>query len=313
MDNNEDLPASQQLSKNETIEHALSKDYSFQFNVVKCRSEFKKKTEDSEFQIINKYHINSLWRELYRNKINTSPEVINSILSSSFSPEVDPICQYFLSLEPKQNGAIEALAKTVIVTNPIFWQPYLTRWLVGVAANALANSLCLNHLCLTVTGPQGLQKSKFLDHLCPKKLKAYIFSGKIDVNSKDTLSLIAENLFINIDDQLTKLNKNDENSLKTLITLPSVSYRKPYSVFVDNYAHKASFMASVNGINFLTEDASGSRRFIAFEAKSIDFVEVQKINMDDVFSEVMYLYNSGFRYWFNSDEIDELNYATPQC
>lgn len=61
------------------------------------------------------------------------------------------------------------------------------------------------------------------------------------------LTLVAEYLFINIDDQLKALNKRDENELKNLITAPSVKYRRPYDVYIEEYPHLASFMASVNG------------------------------------------------------------------
>ena len=50
------------------------------------------------------------------------------------------------------------------------------------------------------------------------------FYGAIDLKmcirdrGKDILTLIAEYLFINIDDQLKELNKQNENALKNLIT-----------------------------------------------------------------------------------------------
>ena len=65
-------------------------------------------------------------------------------------------------------------------------------------------------------------------------------------------------------------------------------------------------MASVNGNDFLT-DPTGSRRFLPFEVIAIDISSAQAINMDEVYSETMSLLESGFRYWFNDTEIEELH------
>ena len=58
---------------------------------------------------------------------------------------------------------------------------------------------CRNHTCLVLTGEQGKFKTTFLDLLCPKELKSYLFTGKIDPQGKDVQTLIAEYLFIYID------------------------------------------------------------------------------------------------------------------
>lgn len=162
---------------------------------------------------------------------------------------------------------------------------------------------------MVLTGEQGKYKTTWLDHLCPEALKSYLFTGKIDPQNKDVLTLIAEYLFINIDDQLKALNKRDENELKNLITTPAVKYRRPYDVYIEEYPHLASFMASVNGNDFLT-DLTGSRRFLPFEALSIDIKTALNIDMGNVFSEILCLYENGSHYWFDEKEIVELHRAS---
>ena len=196
--------------------------------------------------------------------------------------------------------------QTVEVSNPDKWKEYLVKWLIGVVANAMSDVGCQNHTCLVLTGEQGKFKTTWLDHLCPDPLKSYLFTGKIDPQGKDVLTLIAEYLFINIDDQLRALNKRDENELKNLITTPAVKYRRPYDTYIEEYSHLASFMASVNGNDFLT-DPTGSRRFLPFEVIRIDIDKALSINMDHIFSEIMYLYRHGKRYWFDDVEIEELH------
>jgi len=259
---------------------------------------------------VTRFILNSFKRELDKNLgLSTSAENIRGILESDFSPKINPVREYFKNLprmNPETNRFIETLAETAQVTNPEKWLLYLTKWLVGVVANALNDFGCQNHLCLVLTGEQGRFKTTWLDNICPLSLRSYLFTGKIDPQSKDVLTLIAEYLFINIDDQLKALNKRDENELKNLITTPAVKYRRPYDVYIEEYPHLASFMASVNGNDFLT-DPTGSRRFLPFEVVKMDLKAAQKIIMDNVFSEVLFIYESGFRYWFDDAEIEELH------
>lgn len=301
-------------SKNEQIELFLQEKYEFRFNIIKSKPEFRRIESNSLYSPVGKYHLNSFKRELDVIGIKTSSENIRTILESDFSKRIHPIKEYFRGLsqkEPKTGGSIDQLAATVTVRNPEIWKKYLKKWLVAVVANAMNDVGCQNHTCLVLTGNQGTFKTTWLDHLCPQILNNYLFTGKIDTRNKDVLTLIAEYLFINIDDQLKALNKRDENDLKNLITTPSVKYRRPYDVYIEEYPHLGSFMASVNGNDFLT-DPTGSRRFLPFEIQKIDIQATKKINMDDVYSEVVWLYLKGFRYWFNETEIDELHKVSQQ-
>jgi len=297
-------------SKNEQIEAFLREKYDFRFNTIKCRPEYRLKNSNSAFTPITRFNLNSFKREIDTAiGISTSSENIRTILESDFSPKVHPVQQYFRSLpkiEPKTDGYIAQLCSTVTVRNPEHWTEYLTKWLVAVAVNAITVIGSQSHTCIVLTGRQGAYKTTWLDHLCPQSLKSYLFTGKIDPQNKDVLTMIAEYLFINIDDQLKALNKRDENELKNLITTPAVKYRRPYDVYIEEYPHLASFMASVNGNDFLT-DPTGSRRFLPFEVSEINIEAAKAINMDNVFSEVMWLYDKGFRYWFVDSEIEELH------
>lgn len=294
-------------SRNERIEAFLRERYKFRFNTIKSRTEYRI-TEKGAFMPVTKFCLNSIRRELDRTTgINTSADNIRMILESDFAERINPVQNYFRNL-PRRTGqsTIEQLASTVTVQNPEHWSEYLMKWLVGVVANAMKDTGCQNHVCLVLTGEQGKFKTTWLDNLCPKQLKSYLFTGKIDPQNKDVLTLIAECLFINIDDQLKALNKRDENELKNLITTPAVKYRRPYDVYIEEYPHLASFMASVNGNDFLT-DPTGSRRFLPFEVVAIDISAAQSINMDEVYGEAMTLWENGFRYWFNDEEIEELH------
>ena len=314
------------FSKNAEIENYLSTHYEFRYNTVLGRTEYRSKG-NSSFVKVGRYEINTLRRELDCDEgIATSSDNLYSIIESSFSPRINPVQEYFkalplidisdssscdgesfrdsnvLYLSPK---AILDLASCVVVRNSNKWLPYLTKWLVAVVANAMNDRECRNHTCLVLTGEQGKFKTTFLDLLCPSKLHGYSYTGKIYPQEKDTLTYIGQNLIVNIDDQLKALNKRDENELKNLITCPMVKYRMPYDKYVEEHSHLASFVASVNGNDFLT-DPTGSRRFLPFEVLAIDIERAKEISMDAVYTEAKTLLKSGFRYWFNDDEIAEL-------
>lgn len=299
------------LSKNERIERQLNVLYDFRFNTVKSRTEYRAANTCDLYQPVTKFALNSFRRRLdVTAGIITSADNIRMILESDFAGKVHPIREYFTALpllNPAKYGYINKLLNTVQVANPDKWAEYFTKWLVGVAANAMNDTGCQNHTCLVLTGDrQGQFKTWWLDNLCPLPLKNYLFTGKIDPQGKDIYTLIAEYLFINIDDQLKELNKQNENALKNLITTPAVKYRRPYDIYIEEYPHLVSFMASVNGNEFLT-DPTGSRRFLPFEVLHIDKLTAENICMDNVYSEVMYLHRQGVRYWFNDSEIEELH------
>ena len=300
-------------SKNSEIEAYLSTHYEFRYNTVLGRTEYRSKN-DAHFSKVGRYEINTLRRELDNDVgIITSSDNLYSIIESSFSPRVNPIQEYFKGLplvdvsssSPFSLKAIPDLASCVVVRNAEKWLQYLTKWLVAVVANAMDDRECRNHTCLVLTGEQGKFKTTFLDLLCPPKLHGYSYTGKIYPQEKDTLTYIGQNLIVNIDDQLKALNKRDENELKNLITCPMVKYRMPYDKYVEEYPHLASFVALVNGNDFLT-DPTGSRRFLPFEVLSIDIEKAKRISMDKVYAEAKALLKSGFRYWFDDDEIAEL-------
>ena len=316
---NSEFHTRRKFSKNSEIETYLSSRYEFRYNTLLGRTEYRSKN-DAHFSKVGRYEINTLRREIDNDiGIISSSDNLYSIIESSFSPRINPIQEYFKALPLVDIGcdegnssisslslnAIPELASCVVVRNSDKWLPYLTKWLVAVVANAMDDRECRNHTCLVLTGEQGKFKTTFLDLLCPPALHGYSYTGKIYPQEKDTLTYIGQNLIVNIDDQLKALNKRDENELKNLITCPMVKYRMPYDKYVEEHPHLASFVASVNGNDFLT-DPTGSRRFLPFEVLSIDIERAKAISVDNVYAEAKALLKSGFRYWFDDDEIAEL-------
>ena len=183
-------------------EEYLARAYRFRYNVVKDVVEWGPVGETT-FRVLDNYHLNSLVRELEHAGHAATPDRLMRLLQSDFVPQVDPLHAYFAQL-PAASGtiAIDALAATVQVDDPDEWKAFFTKWLVACAANVLVLDGCHNHTCLVLIGEQGLCKTTWLNLLCPPSLSAqYLFTGKIDPDNKDTLSLLGENFLLNIDDQ----------------------------------------------------------------------------------------------------------------
>jgi len=297
-----------QKSKKQIAEDYLIENYQFRFNVVKHKPEYINFSETQQnWQTLDEYKLLSLVRELDNTGIGITKRNLEEILFSDFSQKVNPVKDYFNQLQ-KYTGDkdfILELSKTITVKNSN-WYEYLKKWLVSVLANVFIEDYCANHTMLVLTGEQGKFKTTWLESLVPDQLKKYNYTGKLNLENKDTLTLISEYFLINIDDQLKQLHKRDENELKNLITINSIKYRRPYDKMINEHPHLASFCASVNGNEFLN-DTTGSRRFLPFEIEKIDIDKTKSIDINNVWKQCVYLFKNEFRYWFNADEIDILN------
>lgn len=79
--------------------------------------------------------------------------------------------------------------------------------------------------------------------------------------------------------------------------------RKAYGHNNETMPRRASFAGSVNTAQFLN-DSTGSRRFLCFELEGIQYQHDVDINM--AFSQALYLFKSGFRFWFDQEEIKNI-------
>lgn len=301
--------APKKTSSLQLAEEYLKSKYQFRFNILTCNTEFKT-IKGKEWQDLDKFYFNSILREMKLGGYSIKKEELEMLLSSDFIKRSDPIKEYIQNIEHWDKiDWIEELCSTVTVYNSEKWVPFFKKWIVAVFANALDDEHCKNHCCIVLTGGQGAYKTTWLNNLCSHGLRKYIFTGRLDldVKNKDTMSIMAEHIFVNIDDQLWNLHfhKQREDDLKNLITLQTVKYRRPYDRSVKEYPHLCSFMGSVNRREFLT-DSTGSRRFLSFEVLNIDIDRAKRINMEKVYAQAIHLLKSGFQYWFSPEEVKDI-------
>lgn len=286
----------------ELIEKYLMQRYDFRFNKVTGRLEFKSKSAP-DYQLLTDYLANSLLRELLKAKLNTSASALRGLLHSNFSLEYDPFAEYFKTLPPwdGKTDYIKALAATAKTNNDKLWQSCFKKWIVAMVGCVLKENI-INHTVIVFSGKQGIGKTTWHLNLIPAALGVYCFTGNINPNNKDTVIHLSECMLINLD-ELESLNKSEIGSLKELITKPIIRVRRPYGYHSENLPRRASFAGSVNNSEFLY-DTTGSRRFLCFEVSSIDYDS--PVDLKNVYSQALYLFNNGFQYWFDQHEIIEI-------
>ena len=160
-----------------------------------------------------------------------------------------------------------------------------------------------NQQVFIISGPQGCGKTTWIENLIPTKMRDYLYSGKINPSSKDSTLLLAERLLVNMD-ELASLNHKNVEDFKELITKTKISERRVYGKFTDDYSRIASFAASSNHTDILT-DTSGNRRFLTNKTDvDIDYTVYE--NIDQFYAQALHLYKSGFKFFFDSEDIVEI-------
>ncbi len=291
------------------VESYLNERYDFRYNVVTNRILFKGK-EDHKYIIVNDKVTNSIWRELAINDIKCSHTDLRKILESNFSDAFCPFDQYFNQL-PKwvesDKDYIDELSNTVITTNQTIWRKFFKKWIVAMVACIIDENIA-NHTAIILSGKQGVGKTRWLNNLVPGELHPYSYCGFLNLNNKDSDLQLSECFFINLD-ELANMSKSSLDKLKIMITKDRIRRRRAYGYNIENYTRRASFCGSVNNSQFLL-DTTGNRRFLCFEIEEIDLDA--NINLDNVYSQAMALFHSGFRYWFNQEEIEDVNSTNKQ-
>ncbi|MEY3498666.1 MAG: hypothetical protein RL308_335, partial [Bacteroidota bacterium] len=298
-EDDEDKPKPTQIDR---LELFLSNKYVFRHNIVSGKLEFqyfgKKK-----WNVMNDFIENSMLRECLKGRIKTNLSSLRNLLYSDFCVLFNPFEDYFFNLPSydEKTDYITELANTITTTKQDLWQQCFKKWLVAMVGCVLDDKV-INHTVIVFSGKQGLGKTTWVEKLVPKPLKEYLFSGTINPNNKDTLVQLSECMLINLD-ELENLNRSEIGSLKEIITKTQIRMRKAYGHNNETMPRRASFAGSVNTAQFLN-DSTGSRRFLCFELEGIKYQHNVDINM--AFSQALFLFKSGFRYWFNQEEIKSI-------
>ena len=275
----------------------------------------------------------SVWREMTKNDINsivchcaqecdvniTSREVMTA-LQSDLIPDVHPLREYILSLKPytpDQPDWIDMVASQVKVKpsgeeakgnkarGEELWRACFKKWFVAMVASWMRDEV-VNHQVLVLIGKQGIYKTTWLEHLIPPHLRTYACKlANYNELNKDERMRIAEFGLISLD-EIDSMNNRELNQLKSIITATDVNERAAYAYTKERRVRLASFCASGNRKDFLT-DITGNRRWLPFEVESIQNPFDTILPYERMYAQAWALANDEFfSYWFDLDEIEVL-------
>ena len=278
--------------------------------------------------------------------MNITLREVMTALQSDLIPDVHPLREYILSLPPftpDQPDWIDFVAKQVHVRDsaldnashseashspqsgrPIggtpshspngassgsnadaLWRTCFKKWFVAMVASWMRDDI-VNHQVLVLIGKQGIYKTTWLEHLIPPHLRAYAckLANSSDLN-KDERLRIAEFGLISLD-EIDSMNSRELNQLKSIITATDVNERAAYAYTKERRVRLASFCASGNRRDFLT-DITGNRRWLPFEVESIQSPFTTILPYERMYAQAWALAQDPFfSYWFDLDEIEVL-------
>ena len=245
----------------------------------------------------------------------TAKEILTVLnAGSQYIPRVHPLREYVYSVSPHtpdQPDWIDMVASQVRVKpsgdearGEELWRACFKKWFVAMVASWLKDEV-VNHTVLVLVGRQGIFKTTWLEYLIPPHLREYCCKlANANQLSKDDRLRIAEFGLINMD-ELDAMNARELNAMKSVITATDVNERAAYGYTKERRIRLASFCASSNKREFLT-DITGNRRWLPFEVESIQNPFETIFPYDRMYAQARYLIEHDFNYWFELEEIDVL-------
>ena len=278
----------------------------------------------SRADALNDGMMNAGWRDITTSDINdivcdcsaesglsiAAKEVL-AVLQSHRIPDVHPLREYVLNCpawEEGQPDVLSWLAQRVTVAGgeaeQELWRKCFIKWFVAMVASWLKDEV-VNQQVLVLIGRQGIFKTTWLEHLLPPELRAYgcKMANSTQLN-KDERLRIAEYGLIALD-EIDAMGTKELNVMKSVITASDVSERAAYGYTKERRIRLASFCASGNKQEFLT-DLTGNRRWLPFQVEAIANPFYITLPYEAIYAQARYLIEMGFQYWFDLDDIDAL-------
>ncbi len=244
------------------MEEFMARRYDLRHNLLKKRVEYRERAAlFARFRGITDEALNTISLQAHREGLNFWDRDVKRYIHSHHIPFYNPIEDYLDSL-PAWNGQdhIRRLADTLPTDNP-HWHLCFYRWFLGVVAQWKGiNRKHGNCVVPLLSGEQSTGKSTWCKNLLPPELREY-YTESLDLtaryNAEQALNRFA---LINLD-EFDSIAENKQPLLKHLLQLPEVAVRRLYSSHIEHLPRYASFIATCNPMDILT-DPTGSRRFI---------------------------------------------------
>ena len=277
--------------------------YDFRYNVLMKYTEYKTKGSWHDFAPVDPRVQKRMTLDVQLADIRVSIKDVRNFLESDYIANYDPIDEYLFQCEGKWDGKdhIRALARTVPTANP-HWADWFYIWYLGMVDQwrGINHRLYGNSVAPLLISKQGFNKSTFCRRLIPQELQWGYTDNLVLSEKRQVYQAMAQTLLVNLDEFNQISPQVQQGFLKNLIQLPNVKMKRPYGGHVEEFPRLASFIATSNMDDILT-DPSGNRRFIGVELTGPIDVSV-KPNYVQLFAQAMAAIRAGEKTYFDSVE-----------
>ena len=286
----------------------LTMRYAFRYNTVLSCTEYRPVALSADsFTPLDPRMLRRIILEVQREGIEVSPNDIRNYIESDYVRQFDPVGDYLASCEGAWDGHdhIGDLARTVPTDAPL-WHKWFKTWLLAMVSQwqNQPSRLYGNSVAPLLISPQGYHKSTFCRQLLPDVLK-WGYTDSLTLSDRRQVMLaMSQQLLINLDEFNQISPRVQQGFLKNVIQLPSIKAKRPYGTHLEELPRKASFIATSNMTDILS-DPSGNRRFIGIELTApIDTSRVP--DHHQLFAQALQLLRNGSRSWFDKAETEQI-------
>lgn len=283
------------------MEEFMNRRYDFRFNIMSGGPEYKENnTFCFTYRPVGERVMNSIAMNAQKEGLQLWDRDVRRYIYSDRIRDYAPIEDYLAHL-PRWDGQdrIRPLAARIPCDNPSWEQLFYTWFLSMVAHWQGRDKQHGNSVSPLLVGGQGCGKSTFCFNLLPPELKTY-YTDSIDFSKKRDAELYLTRFGLINMDEFDQVSEKHQGFLKHLLQKPVVNIRKIHASQVEAVKRYASFIATSNHADLLS-DPSGSRRFICIEVKGM-IENTQPIEYEQVYAQALAALDNNERYWLTHEE-----------
>ena len=283
----------------------LKSRYDFRYNTVMKFVEYMPKEKGwYGFQPVDPRVQKRMTLEVQLADIRVSIKDVRNFLESDYIKNYNPIDEYLFQCYDKWDGKdhIRALARTVPTANP-HWADWFYTWFLGMVDQwrGYSHRQYGNSVAPLLISKQGYNKSTFCRRLLPPELQWGYSDNLILSEKRQVYQAMAQFMVINLDEFNQISPQVQQGFLKNLIQLPTLKYKPPYGSHVMEFPRLASFIATSNMKDILS-DPSGNRRFIGVELTGPIDVSVRP-NYQQLFAQALSALRNGEKSYFDAQQV----------
>ena len=283
----------------------LKSRYDFRYNTVMKFVEYMPKDKGwYGYQPVDPRVQKRMTLEVQLADIRVSIKDVRNFLESDYIKNYNPIDEYLFQCYDKWDGKdhIRALARTVPTANP-HWADWFYTWFLGMVDQwrGYSHRQYGNSVAPLLISKQGYNKSTFCRRLLPPELQWGYSDNLILSEKRQVYQAMAQFMVINLDEFNQISPQVQQGFLKNLIQLPTLKYKPPYGSHVMEFPRLASFIATSNMKDILS-DPSGNRRFIGVELTGPIDVSVRP-NYQQLFAQALTALHNGEKSYFDAEQV----------